>query len=148
MKDRLTRIVDDTIGEELSLPEGYKPSFKGDRDPKKYEGSPKMIDLEDWLAAMTNRLALQRLGGNKPETDRVQVMLLMDSLDGAAYKWMLRHVTHVNQEIEHWTFKDVVHRLYDRFIHLSSMQDAQENLHKVEYSSKEGIQGLHDMMAK
>ena len=86
-----------------------------------------MIDLEDWLAAMTNRLVLQRLGGNKPETDRVRVMLLMDSLDGAAYKWMLRHVTHVNQEIEHWTFKDVVHRLYDRFIHLSSMQDAQEN---------------------
>ena len=123
MKDRLTRIMDDAIGRELPLPEGYKPSFKGDRnDPKKYDGSAKLIDLEEWLSATTNRFALQKLGGDRPEIDRVRVMMLLECLDGAAYKWMLRHVTHVHREIEHWTFRDIIHGLYDRFVHPSSMQ--------------------------
>jgi len=113
MKDRLSRIIDDALGVELPLPEGYKPSYKTDKnDPKKYNGSPKLTDLEDWLSALVNRYALQRLRGNKPEIDRVRVMLLLDNLDGAAYKWMLRHVTHVNREVEHWTFRSVVHGLY------------------------------------
>lgn len=147
MKDRLTKIIDDTIGYELAFPDGYKPSFKADRgDPKKYDGSPKMTDLEDWLSAIVCRFALQRLGGDRPEIDRVRVMLLMDCLDGTAYKWMLRHVTHVNRRVEHWTFLDVIHGLYDRFVHPSSMQDARENLNKVEYSPKDGIQGMYDNM--
>jgi hypothetical protein len=105
MKDRLTKIIDDVIRFELAFPDGYKPSFKVDRgDPKKYDRSPKMTDLEDWLSATTYRLALQRLGGSRPEIDRVRVMLLLECLDGTAYKWMLRHVTHVNRKVEHWTF--------------------------------------------
>ena len=147
MKDRLTKIIDDAIGYELTFPDGYKPSFKADRnDPKKYDGSPKMTDLEDWLSAIVYRFALQRLGGDRPEIDRVRVMLLLDCLDGTAYKWMLRHVTHVNRNVEHWTFLDVIHGLYDRFVHPSSMQDARENLNKVEYSPKDGIQGMYDNM--
>jgi len=147
MKDRLTRIIDDAIGFELAFPDGYKPSFKADRgDPKKYGGSPKVVDLEDWLSAIVYRLALQRLGGNRPEIDRVRVMLLPDCLEGTAYRWMLRHVMHVNRKVEHWTFQDVIHGLYDRFVHPSSMQDARESLNKVEYSIKDGIQGLYDTM--
>jgi hypothetical protein len=147
MKDRLSRIIDDALGVELPLPEGYKPSYKTDKnDPKKYDGSPKLTDLEDWLSALVNRYALQRLGGHKPEIDRVRVMLLLDNLDGAAYKWMLRHVTHVNREVEHWTFRSVVHGLYARFVHPSSMQDARENLNNVKYSQRDGIQLLHDNM--
>jgi hypothetical protein len=147
MKDRLSRIMDDTIGRELPLPEGYKPTFKDDHnDPKKYDGSPKLVDLEEWLLATTNRFTLQWLGDDRPEIDKIRVMMLLDCLDGTAYKWMLRHVTHVNREIEHWTFKDVIHGLYDHFVHPSSMQDARENLNKVEYSLKEGIQGLYNNM--
>jgi hypothetical protein len=147
MKDRLSKIIDDALGRELPLPDGYKPSFKGDRgEPKKYGGSTKMVDLEDWLAATTNRFALQKLGGNRPEIDKIRVMLLLECLEGAAYKWMLRHVTHVNRNVEHWTFRDVIHGLYTRFVHPSSMQDARESLSRVEYSPKEGIQGLYDNM--
>jgi hypothetical protein len=36
---------------------------------------------------------------------------------------------------------DVIHGQYDRFVHPSSMQDAQENLNKVAYSK-----GLYDNM--
>ena len=73
-------------------------------------------------------------------------MLLLDYLDGPAHKWMLRHVINMNQGIEHWQFKDVIHGLYDRFVYPSSMQDACEGLNKVEYFLKEEIQGLFDLM--
>lgn len=73
-------------------------------------------------------------------------MLTLESLEGSAYKWMLRHVTHVNRSVMHWTFNDVVYGLYDHFVHLSSMQDTRENLFKVEYKIQEGIQGLYDNM--
>ena len=77
MKDRLSKIIDDTLGNELPLPDGYKPSYKGDRgDPRKYGRSAKMVDLEEWLSATTNRFALQRLGGPRPEIDKIRVMLL------------------------------------------------------------------------
>jgi len=147
MKDRLSKIIDDALGHELPLPEGYKPSFKlENNNATKYSGSSKMIDLEEWLATTVNRLALQRLGGNRPEIDRVRVMLLLEQLEGAAHKWMLRHVTHVNREIEQWTFQDVIHGLYTRFVHPSSMQDARENLNKVLYIPRDGIQTLYDSM--
>jgi hypothetical protein len=122
MKDRLSKIIDDALGHELPLPEEYKPSFKlKSNNATKYSGSSKMIDLEEWLATTVNRLALQRLGGNRPEIDRVRVMLLLEQLEGAAHKWMLRHVTHVNREIEQWTFQDVIHGLYTRFVHPSTV---------------------------
>ena len=147
MKDRLTKIIEDTLDQELTFPEGYKPTFKSDRgDPKKYNGSPKMVDLEEWLSATVYRLALQRLGGDKPQIDKVRVMLLLESLEGAAYKWMMNHVVHVTRKTHEWTFREVIHGLYDRFVHPSSMQDARESLYKVEYSVKNGIQGLYDSM--
>ena len=68
MKDRLDRIINDVIGFELAFLEGYKPSFKMEKaDLKKYDGSAEMVDLEDWLSATTYQLALQRLGGGRPE---------------------------------------------------------------------------------
>ena len=81
MKDRLSKIIEDALGQELPLPDGYNPSFKLERnDAAKYSGSSKMIDLEEWLATTVNRLALQRLGGSRPEIDRVRVMLLLELL--------------------------------------------------------------------
>jgi hypothetical protein len=125
MKDRLLRIIEDSLGYELTFPEGYKPTYKVDRGkPKKYGGSSKMIDLEEWLSATVYRLALQKLGGSQLEIDRVRVMLLLESLEGAAYKWMMKHVIHVSRRVPSWTFQDVIHGLYDRFVHPSSMQDA------------------------
>jgi hypothetical protein len=56
-------MMDDAIGRALPLPDGYKPSFKGGSgDTNKYNGSSKLIDLEEWLSTTTNRFALQRLG--------------------------------------------------------------------------------------
>ena len=106
--------MDDTLGYELAFPEGYKPTFKSDRgEPKKYGGSSKMTDLEEWLSVTVYRLALQRLGGSRPEIDRIRVMLLLESLEGAANKWMLKHVVHVTWKVQVWTFRDVIHRLYN-----------------------------------
>jgi len=124
-----------------------KPFFKLERNnAAKYSGSSKMIDLEEWLATTVNRLALQRLGRSRPEIDQVRVMLLLEQLLRAAHKWMLRHVTHINWEIEHRTFQDVIHGLYTWFVHPSSMQDAWENLNKVQYIPRDGIQTMYDSM--
>ena len=58
MKDQLLRIIDDTLIVELPLLEGYKPLYKTDKNNQmKYDGFPKLIDLEDWLSALVNRSA-------------------------------------------------------------------------------------------
>ena len=104
----------------MAFPEGYKPTFKSDRgEPKKYRGSSKMTDLEELLSVTVYKLALQRRGGSKPKIDRIRVMLLLDSLEGTANKWMLKHVVHVTRKVQVWTFHDVIHGLYNRFVHPS-----------------------------
>ena len=42
--------------------------------------------------------------------------------------------------------KSVVHTLYDRFTHPSSMQDAREGFHSAKYTASMGIQGFYDIL--
>ena len=70
MMDRLMTIVYDALGTALVFPDGYKPPIKGD-NIKKYSGSPKYSELEEWLIMVTHRYALQKLGGGNANTDCV-----------------------------------------------------------------------------
>ena len=80
------------------------------------------------------------------ELDRVQVMLLMEHLDGEAKKWFMRHVTGVNQAKPDWSFEEVILALYSRFVHASTMQDAREGFRKAKYSPATGVQGFYDTL--
>jgi hypothetical protein len=78
--------------------------------------------------------------------DRERVLHVLQFLDGEARSWYHRHVVNVNRSQLAWMFKQVIIRLYDRFIHLSTMQDACSAFFTARYSEDKGIQGFYDIL--
>ncbi len=87
-----------------------------------------------------------KLGGNSVGTDRTSVKFLIKFLEGDALMWLTRHIISPNRTVLDWTFELVVHTLYDRFIHLLSMQDAREGFRSAKYTVTIGIQGFYDIL--
>ena len=137
--------ISEALGRPLAFPDGYKPNLKNE-GMKKYTGSPRFNELENWLATVAYRYAMMRFGGGDPDTDHIRVLSLMDYLEGDALTWYTTHVLSAKRSVHHWTFCDVIIGLYDRYILPTSMQDARENFRKVRYTVALGIQGYYDAL--
>ena len=107
MLTRLLNIVTESLGQALRFPDGYKPMLKPE-GIKKYNGSSKFSDLEQWLATLTNRYALMKFGGDDFDTDRVRVLSVADYLEGDALQWFSAHVLGARRTVARWLFTDVV----------------------------------------
>lgn len=71
-------------------------------------------------------LPLSSLSYEEDCIDREGICVLPEFLDGPAKQWFRHHVLHFNKARQHWTFKDVIFKLYNQFVSTSTMQDAQE----------------------
>ena len=91
-------IVYNALGTALVFPDGYKPPIKGD-NIKKYSGSPKYSELEEWLIMVTHRYALQKLGGGNANTDRVRLLMMLEYLDGMALTWFNNHILNLKHTV-------------------------------------------------
>jgi len=147
MMDRLMGIIDDALGTALTFPDGYKPNLKND-NVKKYYGSPKFSDIEEWLVMVVHRFALLKLGGGNANTDRVRLLTLLEYLDGTALTWFNNHVLNSKRTVVHWTFCDAITALYDRFVLPSMMHEARESFRNVKYTTQMGVQGFYDELVQ
>jgi hypothetical protein len=145
MLARLMDTITQALGRPLRFPDGYKPPLKAD-GLKKYGGSPKFSDLEQWLATLAYRYALLKFGGDDRDTDRVRVLSTVEYLEGDALSWFTAHVLSAKRTTLDWSFCDVITGLYDRYILPTSMQDARENFRKVRYTTTLGVQGYYDAL--
>jgi hypothetical protein len=78
--------------------------------------------------------------------DREHVLHVLQFLNGEARSWYHRHVVNINCSQLAWMFEQVIIRLYDRFIHLSTMQDACSIFFTACYSEDKGIQEFYDIL--
>ena len=53
---------------------------------------------------------------------------------------------HVNQSQEQWTFEQVITGLYDRFIHLTMMQEVWDTYYTACYNPQYGMQEFYDTL--
>jgi len=72
------------------------------------------------------------------------VLCTLQFLDGKAKRWFQRHVVSVKREKLSWAFEEVILGLYDRFVHPSTMQDAQKEFLCAKYKAETGVQGFYD----
>ncbi|KAG6842789.1 hypothetical protein H0H93_003394 [Arthromyces matolae] len=108
MHDRLSGIIDDTLGYALKLPEGDKLRKVDGKHIVPYAGGSKFSELEDWLVDLTDHLAAAMYGGERLERERL--LVLPEFLTGEARKWFRRHVRSYNRAQQFWTFKSAVFR--------------------------------------
>ncbi|KAG6833871.1 hypothetical protein H0H93_012945, partial [Arthromyces matolae] len=144
MHDRLSGVIDDAVGVAVKLPDGVKPRKMDTKHITAYAGSSKFSELENWVMDVCDHLAACKYGGD--HMDRERVLVLPEFLKDEASNWFRRYVRHSNRAQRHWTFKEVVIGLYDRFVNPSTMQDARSAFLSASYSEKLGIQGFYDTL--
>ncbi|KAG6898668.1 hypothetical protein C0995_008888 [Termitomyces sp. Mi166 len=100
MHDCLNWLVDDLLGVRFKFPDG----------------------LEDWAMDVCYHLAACCYGGD--DMDQERIFALHEFINGEAWNWFHRHVLHTNRDKQDWTFKEVLIRLYNRFVNVATMQEA------------------------
>ena len=85
MHDRLLQLIRDHVSIRLSIPEGTKVRRADHSSVRKYEGTSKFSDLEDWLTDLVVFFEVSMYGG--PDRERERVLTTLEFLDGEAKKW-------------------------------------------------------------
>ena len=142
MHKRLLRLVHEHVSVRLNLPDGTKVRRAEHSSVRTYEGFFKFSNLEEWLTNLVVLFEISMYGEN--DRDRECVLCTLQFLEGEAKHWFQCHVISVKQEKLSWTFEEVILGLYDRFVHPSTMQDAQEEFLCAKYKAEMGIQGFYD----
>jgi len=144
MHERLLQLIQEHVSVHLSIPEGTKIWQVEHSSVGKYEGSSKFSDLKKWLTDLVILFEVSMYGGE--DHDKERVLSTLEFLDSEAQKWYHRHVMNVHCTCLCWTFEEVIMGLYDRFVQLSTMQDACKKLLSASYNTTSGIQGYYDIL--
>ncbi|KAG6893490.1 hypothetical protein C0992_009771, partial [Termitomyces sp. T32_za158] len=142
MHDRLTRLVDDSLGVRFKFPDGVKPHRADGKHIRSYAGGHKFSQLEDWAMDICYHLAACCYGGD--DMDQEHIFVLHEFMDGEAWNWFCRHVLHTNRDKSHWTFKEVLIGLYNCFVNAATMQEAREAFRTAVYDARTGVQTFYD----
>ncbi|KAG6893585.1 hypothetical protein C0992_009426 [Termitomyces sp. T32_za158] len=142
MHDRLTRLVDDSLGVRFKFPDGVKPRRAEGKHIRAYAGGHKFSQLEDWAMDVCYHLAACCYGGD--DMDQERIFVLHEFMDGEARNWFRRHVLHTNRDKSYWTFKEVLIGLYNRFVNAATMQEAREAFRTAVYDARTGVQTFYD----
>ncbi|KAG6893894.1 hypothetical protein C0993_012754, partial [Termitomyces sp. T159_Od127] len=124
MHDRLTRLVDDSLGVRFKFPDGVKPCRSDGKHIRAYAGGHKFSQLEDWAMDVCYHLAACCYGGD--DMDQEHIFVLHEFMDGEAQNWFRRHVLHTNRDKSYWTFEEVLIGLYNCFVNAATIQEACE----------------------
>ena len=89
--DQMIKWLIGNVQEKLRQPYEFSKGFKQPIKPnssntKKYLGTPKFKDLENWLVIITNHFALSRLGGPEPAVNKLHVNFLQSWLESETLK--------------------------------------------------------------
>ncbi|KAG6881824.1 hypothetical protein C0992_013385, partial [Termitomyces sp. T32_za158] len=142
MHDRLTWLVDDSLGVRFKFPDGVKPRRADGKHIRSYAGRHKFSQLEDWAMDVCYHLAACCYGGD--DMDQERIFVLHEFMDGEAQNWFHRHVLHTNRDKSYWTFKEVLIGLYNCFVNAATMQEAREAFRTAVYNAQTGVQTFYD----
>ncbi|KAG6898330.1 hypothetical protein C0995_009814 [Termitomyces sp. Mi166 len=133
MHDHLNRLVDDSLGVKFKFPDGVKPHRAEGKHIWTYSGGHKFSQLEDWAMDVCYHLAACCYGGD--DMDQEHIFVLHEFINGEARNWFCHHVLHTNWDKQDWTFKEVLIRLYNRFVNVATMQEACEAFRTAVYNA-------------
>ena len=129
--ERINLIIDQSLEDKLVLPEGVRPAKLKLPDPAKFPGKSNIDMFNRWLR-------LNSLGGLEKESMRRALISMF--LEGKALAWYDAEVDRINSQPYHWTFKEVITSLYNRFIRDMVIQEANLAFRKMTYNPELGIE--------
>src|SRR6201999_1880009 len=83
-------------------------------------------------------LSLSCVGG--PNQDSTRRAIIPMFLEGEALAWFNEEVDGINSRPYHWTFKEIITSLYDRFIRDTVVQEADLAFRRTKYNPEMGIE--------
>ncbi|KAJ8508661.1 hypothetical protein ONZ45_g9090 [Pleurotus djamor] len=112
--------------------------------PKKYDGTPTIEAFDTWFCPFIRWLSCYPCEG--PGVDRLRLLLMSCFLEGQALTWFNRVVDGFHT-LYQWTFNEAIIALYDRFITLKAVHEADELFNATKYNPKSGVRAFHDSLS-
>jgi hypothetical protein len=122
------------------------PAIGGKNGPQvptlpKYGRNQDTKEFERWLNHILRWLKVNKICRSENDSDWIEYTAMF--LENNALSWFEDDVDGAYHQRTHWTFKDVITGLYDRFAHDNSMHNASDKFWKVEYNAKDSIMSYY-----
>jgi hypothetical protein len=108
---------------------------------KRYNGETHFPTFEAWVMDVCIYMRAQGYGG--PDRDAERITIVPGVLGPEAIDWMRMFVLSPNRDKVHWTFIEVIHAFYDRFIHASTTQDSRNAFENAKFEREKGVDAYH-----
>ncbi|KAJ7504731.1 hypothetical protein B0H11DRAFT_2347407 [Mycena galericulata] len=113
--------------------------------PPSYSGSGDINKFDEHILSIGRWFELMGLGGRK--NDHKRLLTHGFYLTGAAKDWYENQVVGMYRSKTHWTYRELVLGLFDRFIDTSCIQKATDQFWSAKYSAEIGVMGFyHELM--
>ncbi|KAJ7491649.1 hypothetical protein B0H11DRAFT_2399077 [Mycena galericulata] len=113
--------------------------------PPSYSGSSDINKFDEHILSIGRWFELMGLGGRK--NDHKRLLTHGFYLTGAAKDWYENQVVGMYRSKTHWTYRELVLGLFDRFIDTSCIQKATDQFWSAKYSAEIGVMGFyHELM--
>lgn len=119
------------------LPKGLKTST-----PKRYIGSAKLEDFENWLSEFLGWLQLSCLTGDN--MNYPQLIALGTVLGETAAEWYNREIRDPDRSRQHWDLESAIIALHNRFLHKATVQHATKKFAATRYDATQGVAGFYN----
>ncbi len=143
---RLQRIINDHLAFKLELPGGSKGLAPDPKNMVQYGGGNDDNEFKSWLMNIVITLQVKQLGGD--EQDNTCIAVVMFWLKDKALEWYHAYVMSLWRSKEHWTFREIILELYDRFIHDAAVNKARTKFDECRFSDRGTTQGYYNMLQK
>ncbi|KAL1684632.1 hypothetical protein GGG16DRAFT_119617 [Schizophyllum commune] len=144
VRRRYSKIIRRALKSNVELPRGMKPKDFSMQPLTPYAGEARLDVFEGWLYGLLRRLKINQL--TEEDHEAMRVIFTGTHLTGIAEEWYRENV---EDDFESsWTFEQLIHELFDQFVHDSSLQEATTSFWTAEYNPKRGTNGWYTKLRR
>src|SRR5215475_10233680 len=111
------------------------------QQPKSYEGQEDVEKFESWLQSLLRWLKVNQVIGPDRKAECITYVCMFTKNQASA--WCNEQVESLTRRQVRWTFKDVITRLYNQFVHISCMQIATEKYQTYKFGQADSVLGFY-----
>ena len=110
--------------------------------PRKYKGQDNLEKFDKWLSHLLKYYRTFKVTG--PNCNKDWVLYTGLYLEGLASQWYDQEVNSLDQQVQDWTFKDVICRLFQQFVYEASPQNAVGQYNHTRFSHEKGALAFYN----
>ena len=145
MQQRYAQRIWEQVGQPTG-PVGLEVKAMNPPKPRKYRGQDDLEKFDEWLSHLLKYYRTFKV--TRPNHDEDRVLYTRLYLEGLASQWYDQEVDSLDQQVQDWTFEDVICRLFQQFVHEVSAQNAANQYDHTRFSHEKGALAFYNNLKR